>query len=259
MFVSEYYLVNGSLYYWPGYGDGVYPLEDPVGKKGKKRGRIMAELVPPVQKNDGRILINIVADMSGSMSHLADDTRGTINGFIKDQVDQEGEAFVTLINFDTTVETPFTAILAADAPEITREIYTPRGGTALLDAIGEAIRSTEKVIVNLRPEQVLFVIITDGEENSSREWKLPDVAALIKEKQEDPEDPWQFTFVGANVDEWNDAYRMGGATFASNSLGFEASNAGMLTLSGTMVASTRAYRTSKQKIVTNYFTQPTKD
>lgn len=215
----------------------------------------MPELAPPA--NDGRILISLIADMSGSMQPLADDVRGTINGFVQDQIDQPGEAFFTLTLFDTVVEVPFVATPVANVPAITEDIYRPRGGTALLDAVGKTIRATEDVIKTLKPDQVLFVIITDGQENSSKEWKREALSSLIKEKQSDATDPWQFVFTGANIDEWSDAYSLGGATMASNSFGFASSHAGMMTVSGALCSNTKVYRESKTKLVSNYFTQST--
>jgi hypothetical protein len=106
----------------------------------------MPKIGPEAPSRSGKIAIFFVVDMSGSMWHIAEDTRGTINSFIGDQVGQEGEAFVSLTVFDTIVETPVKAVAAEDFPEITPDIYNPRGSTALLDAVGITIRSAEDVV-----------------------------------------------------------------------------------------------------------------
>ncbi len=216
----------------------------------EERFKIMAELAPPT--SGGRILISFVADMSGSMYTLAEDVRGTINGFVNKQINQPGEAFFTLTVFDTVVETPFDAVLVQDMPEIGEETYTPRGNTALLDAIGQTVRATEDAVAELNPDQVLFIVMTDGQENSSKEWKKEQIVKLIEEKQNDPEDPWQIVFAGSDIDVWDEAGSLGIGSIG-NTMAFEKTTAGMLTVSGALCASTLAYRSAGIKTSTNYF------
>lgn len=212
----------------------------------------MPEVAPEAPGPGGRILISFVADMSGSMASLADDVRGTINGFVEDQIDQPGEAFFTLTVFDTVVETPFDAVPVADMPEITDAEYRPRGMTALLDAIGQTVRTTEDAIAELNPDQVLFVVMTDGHENSSREWKKNQIVELLREKQEDATDPWQVVFTGADIDVWGEASALGFGS-VGNTLAFDKSFEGMLTVSGALVQSTKLYRAAGIKSSANYF------
>lgn len=200
----------------------------------------------------GRILISFVADMSGSMYNLADEVRGTINGLVKDQIDQPGEAFFTLTVFDTEVETPFNAVPVQEMPEISEATYMPRGMTALLDAIGKTVRETESAVKRLNPDQVLFMVMTDGQENSSKEWKRDQIVKLLEEKQSDKKDPWQVVFTGADIDVWDDASKMG-VNSIGNTMAFAKSGEGMLTISGCMVESTRAFRSAGVKSSANYF------
>ena len=212
----------------------------------------MPEIAPEAPTGGGRILISFIADMSGSMTGLTDDVRGTINGFVADQIDQPGEAFFTLTVFDTVVETPFDAVPVEEMPEVTTEHYKPRGLTALLDAIGQTVRSTEEAVAELNPDQVLFVVMTDGHENASKEWKKDQIVELLREKQEHETDPWQVVFTGADIDVWGEASDLGIGSIG-NTLAFDKSSAGMVTVSGCLVESTKSYRASGIKASANYF------
>lgn len=148
--------------------------------------------------------ITIVVDRSGSMQACKNDAEGGINQFIEDQKKQTGHATLTLVQFDTVYDFVHTAKPIQDVPPYT---LTPRGGTALLDAVGRAIVEAGERIGKMpeadRPGLVCFVIVTDGEENSSKEFTKDQ----IKEKITHQTDvyKWQFTFLGANVD----AFAMG--------------------------------------------------
>ncbi len=214
----------------------------------------MAEIAPPAA--GGRILISFIADMSGSMQCIASDVIGTINGLVKDQIDKPGEAFFTLTTFDTVVETPFVAVPVEDMPEIGTETYAPRGWTALLDAIGRTVRATEDVVEDLDPDQVLFMIMTDGYENASKEWNREQVSKLLEEKQDDPEFPWQVAFMGGDLGTaeqvWGQANQLS-VSGTLNSLAFDKSAAGMVTASGCAVAATANYRASGIQKSDSYF------
>jgi hypothetical protein len=138
-------------------------------------------------------------------------------------------------------------------PEIGEETYKPRGCTALLDAVGKTVRATEDAVAELNPDQVLLIVMTDGQENSSVEWKKEQVAELLAEKQDDPEDPWQIVFAGTDIDVWGIAGSLGIRNLSTNSMAFDKSKAGMLTVSGALCASTLAYRFSGMKVTSNYF------
>ena len=105
---------------------------------------------------------------------------------------------MTLAQFDTEYELVFEAIPAA---EVTAYHLVPRGSTALLDAIGRTIGGVRswlgKLPAERRPDQVVFAVVTDGLENSSREWSRVQVMAAVKERSDVG---WQFSFLGANQD-----------------------------------------------------------
>lgn len=144
--------------------------------------------------------IIMVLDRSGSMSSVLHDTIGGFNSFLKEQKQCVGEARLTLVQFDTIYEIVHDGRLIGDVPELTEQTYIPRGMTALLDAVGRCINTVgdrlSKTPEHLRPSLVVFVILTDGEENSSQEFKLEQVRDMIKHQTEKYN--WQFVFLGAD-------------------------------------------------------------
>lgn len=149
--------------------------------------------------------ITIVLDRSGSMSDVAGDTRGGFDSFVKDQQKGAGQAVLTLVQFDHEYEFVHRAKPIKDVPALD---FRPRGQTALLDAIGKAITETgerlEKMAEAERPGKVVFVIITDGYENASKEFQKPKILEMITHQRE--KYGWQFSFLGAN----QDAIQVGG-------------------------------------------------
>ena len=152
-------------------------------------------------------------DRSGSMNALAQDVIGGFNTFVTDQARGPGSAHLTLVQFDS--EAPFEiihdAVGIADVPELTTDIYSPRGMTPLLDAIGKLIEhADQRIEARTRSghtaEDQLVVIFTDGLENSSRRYSQAKVAELISSRQEAG---WEFVFMGANQDSYLEAGRMG--------------------------------------------------
>lgn len=143
--------------------------------------------------------IAIVLDRSGSMASCADDTIGGFNTFIEEQKNGQGEASLTLCQFDTVYETVHDAIALKDVPPLK---FEPRGSTALLDAIGRTINDTGAWLKGKpeeeRPERVVFVILTDGHENASHEFTRPQIKEMIQRQEGSYK--WQFVFLGANQD-----------------------------------------------------------
>ena len=143
--------------------------------------------------------LTLVVDRSGSMESIRDDAQGGINTLLKEQFAEDGELTVTLVEFDTTIDT---VVRMTDvAPTYT---LAPRGGTALLDAVGGEIVRTGENLAALseehRPEQVLFVVVTDGQENSSMEYQLEAVRNLITRQRDQYN--WAFQFLGAAEAAW---------------------------------------------------------
>jgi len=146
-----------------------------------------------------RSLIAVLLDRSGSMETIKSDTEGGFNAFIDGQRNEPLEVRVTLAQFDTDYD-----VVYANRPvlEVPRLELQPRGGTALYDALGKLITDVGAELAGLpeheRPGRVVVVVLTDGHENSSREWTHDAVSAAIRRQQS--EYSWDFLFLGANMD-----------------------------------------------------------
>jgi uncharacterized protein YegL len=135
------------------------------------------------------------------MEEIVDDTRGGFNSFLDDHRDGEGEATVTLYDFNTTVNQVYEWYPIVEAQELTEENYTPSGRTALFDALTRAIDETAEYISELdseqQPDNVVVVVLTDGKENAS-ETSQDVVKSRVEHRQETSD--WEFMFIGANQD-----------------------------------------------------------
>ena len=157
--------------------------------------------------------IAIILDRTGSMEAIRDDTIGGFNAFLNAQKVQAGLATLTLVQFDS--QDPYELVHhfkpLADVPELTRETFVPRASTPLLDAMGRGINDLEKSLADLAenesPARVIMAIITDVQENASREFRKDQVEKMIREKQENL--AWQFVFLSADLNAIGDALQTG--------------------------------------------------
>lgn len=145
--------------------------------------------------------IVIILDRSGSMEEIRKETIGGYNNYIESQKVVPGECNVTLVQFDDQYECVYAAKPIASVPPLDANIFIPRGLTALLDAIGRTIKEVSARILAtqkaLRPAKVLIVIITDGGENSSKEYTYKMVHSMISDLRTKN---WEFVFLAANID-----------------------------------------------------------
>lgn len=152
--------------------------------------------------------IVIILDRSGSMVSMRSDMEPAINNFIHQQKLIPGGADFTLVQFDDIYEVVYKNLAIACVPYISIE---PRGGTALFDAIGKTINAVGEELASLsekdRPNKVVFVIITDGMENSSREFSRDQIFEMITHQSNKYN--WQFTYLGANQDALGVAHDLG--------------------------------------------------
>jgi len=152
-----------------------------------------------------------ILDRSGSMSGLESDTIGGFNSLIEKQKKEEGRCYVTTILFDNVSEVIHDRVDLAEIPPMTDRDYTVRGCTALLDAVGDAIRHIAGIHRYARPEDVpehtLFVITTDGMENASHRFDAARVRSMIEHEKQ--KYGWEFLFLGANIDAVGTAARFG--------------------------------------------------
>ncbi len=192
--------------------------------------------------------IIFIVDRSGSMSSIRMDMIGGFNSFIKSQQKLATECKVSFYQFDTgtpIVEKVYEALELARVPELTELTFVPRGGTPLYDAIAFVVKSVGERLTNTaeenRPERVLVVTITDGEENSSNEWTLVQVKQMIEHQEQKYK--WEFVYLGANQDAWAVGQRLG--VKASSTLTYTANVAGTAAMWDSLSTKTMAYRAAK--------------
>ena len=141
--------------------------------------------------------IVLVLDRSGSMEAIKNDAEGGMRVFVEGQRKAPGEARLTFYRFDTEIERVIEDrnIRFVEDRELKLE---PRGGTALLDTMGRAINEVGRRLSNRhedeRPEHVIFVTVTDGEENSSHEFSGDKIKEMIKRQRDQYK--WEFIFIG---------------------------------------------------------------
>jgi len=157
--------------------------------------------------------ITVILDRSGSMESIRDDVIGGFNSFLAEQQTAPGTATMTLVQFDT--QNPYEVLasfqLIGTIAPLTRDLYVPRASTPLLDAIGRGINDLEATLHKMkeeeRPEKVIFLIVTDGQENSSREFRRAQIAQMISAHEE--KGKWQFVYISADLAAIEDAATYG--------------------------------------------------
>lgn len=146
--------------------------------------------------------IVFVLDRSGSMSGLEKDTIGGYKSFLNQQKQSGTKAIISTVLFDHEIQILHDRLPISDIKELTAKDYQPRGCTALLDAVGGSVSHIHKLHKNLaaadRPSKTIIVIITDGYENSSKNYTYKKVKDMLSKRQE--KDGWEFVFLGANID-----------------------------------------------------------
>lgn len=155
--------------------------------------------------------ITVVLDRSGSMACLVDEVIGAFNTFVDEQQQVAGQASFSLVQFDDRYEVYLDAVGLTKVGRLDRTTYVPRGMTALYDAVGRAIVATGTRLAALdeakRPDKVVFLIQTDGEENASHEYDAATLQAMIRHQQD--KYAWEFVFLGANIDAGSVAEEIG--------------------------------------------------
>lgn len=155
--------------------------------------------------------IVFILDRSGSMASAKMDAIGGFNQFVEDNRKVSGECTITLVQFDHDYEVVQRWLPIDEVPLLNEHVYVPRGTTALLDAVGRAIRETGETLASKpeheRPSKVLVAILTDGHENASVEYTREQVAQMIAEQERNYQ--WAFVYVAAGIDAWSAAQGIG--------------------------------------------------
>ena len=189
----------------------------------------------------------LVIDRSGSMHATKDDAEGGIRTFVKDQCKFARKATLTLVQFDDKHETvyDFTRLSAAG-----KYVLEPRGMTRLLDAVGFAVTQAGEKLAAMpeheRPGKVAVLIVTDGQENDSREWSKDQVQALVRQQTETY--GWAFTYIGSALSTFADARSIG--IGPESTLNYSASGAGTRSAYRAASASATAFASGQSAGVT---------
>lgn len=150
-----------------------------------------------------------ILDRSGSMSVLEKDTIGGFNSLIQKQRKEKGKCYVSCVLFDDVQEVIYDRVPLNEVKKMTQKQYYARGCTALLDAMGGAIHHIGNVHKYSKEEigKTLFIIITDGLENSSKRYTYVTIKQMVERQKE--KYGWEFIFIGANMDVIQEANKFG--------------------------------------------------
>lgn len=153
--------------------------------------------------------ICFVLDESGSMYNSVDDVIGGFQKLIDEQKgEKNGECIISLYRFSDTVKKDY---IGKPVDEVSKLIYSPGGCTAMNDGVGTAIDEIGKWLSDMdeseRPSKNMIVIMTDGQENASKEYNFDTVKAKIKHQEE--KYSWTFVYMGTNLQDLKDANRLG--------------------------------------------------
>lgn len=191
---------------------------------------------------EGKSELVLVVDRSGSMAACREEMEGSFRTFLKKQQSEPGECVVTYFQFDDQFEKVFESQPLAKVEEIRIE---PRGLTALVDAIGRSVHEVGQRLAAMpepeRPGQVIFVIITDGMENHSREYTAEKVKEMVQHQEE--KYAWRFLFLGANMDAVETGRKFGFSR--DSSMTFEANEESICAVMETVGAFVCASRVQK--------------
>ena len=187
--------------------------------------------------------ITVLLDKSGSMWSLASDTIGGFNQFLKDQKAAPGEALLTLCTFSTDYDIIHDCKLLTDIPDLDDQSYVPNGGTALLDAMGNTIEAVGLKLADMpedeRPSKIIFLIITDGQENASKTFKSNKIKEMVQHQNEKYN--WEFVFMGSNIDSIAEGTAIG--ISMHNTMSYSATSCGTKGLYQDVSKSMTRYRT----------------
>lgn len=191
----------------------------------------------------------LILDRSGSMAGLESDTIGGFNSMIERQKKEEGEAFVSTVLFDDVSEVVYDRVDIKKVEKMTDKMYYVRGCTALLDAVGDAIKHIKNIHKYAReedrPGKTLFIITTDGYENASKKYTYDKIKQMIETQKE--KDSWEFLFLGANIDAVSVAGKMG--IDRSSAVEYECDDSGIevnFEALGSAISNARKARSGKQ-------------
>lgn len=199
----------------------------------------------PAAKKTSKNYTHIIAvlDRSGSMSSVQQDAIGGFNTFLETQKKLKAKATMSVVLFDDQYEPLYNGkdVDLSKVKELTTSTFVPRGSTALYDAIGKSINNYiatfDKTPKSSRPDKVLVIIVTDGEENASREYNQEKVNKLITDRKKNK---WQFMFLCATEDAFKTGAKLG--VSAGNTFQFANTGLGNTVMYAKMSSATASFR-----------------
>lgn len=181
-----------------------------------------------------KLTIVVVLDRSGSMQSIKEDTIGAFNEYVSTVAKDSPESTLSLIIFDSqSIDTIYSDIAVTHVKPLDGTTFVPRASTPLYDAMGQAAH----LLDTLKGDNKVFVTITDGEENSSREYRRETIKSLLAERQE--KNKWLVMYLGANQDAF--AVGKGIGAQVANTMNFTATSVGMRNAVGAAAAATSRY------------------
>lgn len=187
--------------------------------------------------------IVVILDRSSSMSVIRNDVIGGYNTFLESQKDlKSGKAYISLVQFDHEYEPVYFSKNIEDTPKLDTTTYVPRGSTSLLDAVGRTILDVEARIDSKKkkdkPNKVIILVITDGQENASLEFDKTRITDMIKEQELKG---WTFMYLSADVNAFDDAHSLG--ISKDQTIFFDSTHEGTRKMYHTVTRSVSSYRT----------------
>lgn len=199
--------------------------------------------------------IAVIADASSSMHPLTAETISNFNQFLAEQKANPAEAAFSLCIFNTDYRLVHDFVPLNSVAELTNQTYRCTGMTALLDAMGTTIDSLGAKLAAMpeeeRPSKVIVLVITDGEENSSRRFTIDQIKDKVEHQRS--KYSWEFVFIGANIDAISTGTSLGFA--AQNSVAYVPSAAGTGQLYSSVSSNLNAYRSSLAPAQVDFFGQ----
>lgn len=192
--------------------------------------------------------IVILLDASGSMAELKSDVVGSFNTFLENQK-KTGDLndIVKFYSFSTKLTSVTNWEKLSESSSLSEDKYNPSGGTALIDSMCDCVIEAGKYFKESsdKPEKVLFLTITDGEENSSSRFKIEDLKSKIQHQTEKYD--WCFSFIGANVDSFSigNSYGLNKSSIAN----YENTSKGYSDMALNVSSAVTLYRTSSTKVL----------
>jgi len=189
-----------------------------------------------------KVLVSFIQDRSGSMASVWEETLNGFKTYVENlQADQkkddEIEYLFSLTTFDTTIDTPHVGSPITDVDGGILKFHGPRGSTALYDAVGKTLQAIDDN-KSLSFEKAIVVIVTDGQENSSREWSKDALHSAIDERIK--RGNWTFTYLGTQPETWDDAQSLGVGVGASASYNAQNAQATYATMAAATMSMGRA-------------------